>query len=255
MAGAHTMTDATRPAAPRLRRSARVPTPGARARIDYVSGDLINVSATGALIRAGRTLDVGTEWAVTLDLELRRISLSGRVVRCDPVTVELPGGAVLKRAAFSLGVVFTTVSSDAMQSIIQLCGGTLTVEELPHRVLVVDDDPVLAGSITQLLTERGYQVRSVSDARQVLVAAKASRADAVLIHLSKVRESSMWWALETLQSDPATASIPVVVLTGPQLVEGDHARYLGERNVRIVTTPSADALNSAVEEALQPRAR
>lgn len=232
-----------------------MPTPGIRARIDYVSGDLINVSATGALIRTGRTLAVGSEWPVTLDLEVRRVSVSGRVVRSEPVTVELPGGAVLKRAAFSLGVVFTAVSSNAMQSLVQLCGGTLTVEELPYRILAVNDDPVTAGTVTQMLAELGYQVRSVADARQVVAAAKENRADAVLIHLSKEREPSMWWALEILQSDATTARLPVVVLTGPQPVENDRARYLAGRNVRIVTTLTADGLNSALQAALQPRRR
>lgn len=237
---------------PRITRSVRVPTPGLRARVNSVTGDLINVSATGALIRASRTLSVGSEWPVTLDLEARRIDLSGRVVRCQAMAVELPGGAVLTGRLHALGVLFTSVSSAAMQAIVQLCGGTLSVEELPYRILVVSDDAVSNAGMSQTLIDFGYQVRPVTDARQVLDAAKESRADAVLIDLAWRGEPSMWWVFEVLKTDPATARIPLVALTEADALKPDRARYLAERRVRVLTQPTArDTLQSVLQDALR----
>lgn len=222
-----------------------------RARINDVTGDLVNVSATGALIRARRALGVCTEWPLVLDSEVRRIALSGRVVRCESAAVELPGGAILKRTVFALGVVFTAVSSAAMHNIVQLCGGTLKVEALPHRILLVDEDPSSSGALTQTLTDLRYEVRSVADARQVIDAAKDCRADAVVIHLASRWVPSMWWALEVLRSDPATARLPIVAVTTADALDVHRPQYLAERKVHIVTGSTAEALEAALQRALQ----
>lgn len=252
MAVSARMTDPIRRSPPRITRWVRVPTPGLRARINHVLGDLINVSATGALIRSSRMLAVGSEWPVTLDLDARRIDLSGRVVRYESTALQLPGGAVLARPLYALGVVFTSVSSAAMQAIVQLCGGRLTVEELPYRILVVGDDAALNAGICQTLTDLGYQVRVVTDARQVVDAAKDSRADAAVIHVALHREPSTWWVVEVLKTDPATALMPLLALAEPASVKPDRARYLAERHVRVLAeSPAPEALQLALQDALR----
>lgn len=222
---------------PRLTRSVRVPTPGVYARVDYVDGELVNVSATGALVRMNRDLPVGGKCPVILDVEVRRIDLSGRVVRCQATGIELPGGAVLKRPVYALGVIFTYVSAAAMQGIVQLCGGGLSVEELPYRILVVGDDVKLNGVVSSTLTDAGSLVRVVTDARRVLSAAKESPTDAVIADLRLEREPSMWWVLEVLETDPATAGTPLAVLAESASLTPDRRRYLAERRVRLLTQP------------------
>ena len=49
------------------------------------------------------------------------------------------------------------------------------------RILVVDDDEAVAGSLTDLLTEEGYTVRSVTDSRKAVEAFEAFHPDLVML--------------------------------------------------------------------------
>jgi CheY-like chemotaxis protein len=206
---------------------------GIRARVTTATGDVLNVSATGALVRLLREITVGTHGPIVLDPEARRIEVSGRVVRCERTTIELAGGAILKQASYTVGIVFTQASGAAMQGIAQLCGGALSIEQAPYRVLVVSDDAALGASIGEALIGAGYRARLVTDARGAIGAAKESSADIAVVDL---RESSMWRVLDVLESDPATARIHVLALTGPALNAEDQ-RYLAGKRVQVIAQP------------------
>ncbi len=246
------MMDSGRRVSPRLTRAVRVPTPGVRARVNAATGDLLNVSATGALVRLPRELPVGSSWPVILDLDARRIDLSGRVVRCERLTIALPGGGVLERPAYVTAVMFTHASASAVQGVAQLCGGAIAIEELPFRVLVVSDDKRINADVGGSLAGAGYQARLVTDAREALAAAQQCHADAAIVNLRLNREPSMWWVLEVLESDPATAGIPLVALAEPASLKPDRRQYLVERRVRLLPLPvSTDDLLALLARTLR----
>ncbi len=217
----------------RLPRSIRVPTPGVRARVNTVAGDLLNVSATGALVCIGRELAVGAEGPILLDPDARRIDLYGRVVRCSRLTIELPG-AVLKQPLYGAGVMFTYASASAVEGIAQLCGGAIAIEELPCRVIVVSEHEAMSAGIGRTMSHAGYHVRLVGDARQTLAAARESHADAVIVDLTGSAEHPPEWVFDLLAADDATAGLPAVVLLDPASIGAERRRLLDERGVRVL---------------------
>jgi CheY-like chemotaxis protein len=216
-------------------RSVRVPTPGVRARVNSAPGDLLNVSATGALVRVDRELPVGTDGPLLVDTQGRRIDLFGRVVRCVRLAIELPGGAVLRQPSYAIGVMFTYASASAIEGIAQLCGGAIAIEELPSRVLLVSDDAGINRSVSSTMSQKGYHVRLVTDAREALAAAKESHADLIIVNLKSNRERSMWWVLDLLASDGAVNTIPVVALAEPSAITAEHHRVISERGVALLS--------------------
>jgi DNA-binding response OmpR family regulator len=138
-----------------------------------------------------------------------------------------------------------------MQSIVELCGGSLAVEALPYRLLAVDDDETRNEQICRTLIDAGYVVRLITDPRQAVEAAKESRADAVILNLGLEREPSTWWVLESLAADAETTATPVLALVEPASLRPDRQRYLAARRVRALTAPvTFEDLLSALEAVL-----
>jgi putative two-component system response regulator len=81
------------------------------------------------------------------------------------------------------------------------------------RILVVDDNPGIAGLMSQLLAMRGYEVVIASDAQQ---AEDEIRHDAPDLILSDVRMpgKSGYELCRDLKENPATRLIPFVLITG-----------------------------------------
>ncbi|HEX6265883.1 MAG TPA: response regulator [Burkholderiales bacterium] len=80
------------------------------------------------------------------------------------------------------------------------------------RVLVVDDDPDMAGYLARLLAEQGMAVESLSDGDSVVRKVMASPPDMLLLDVL-LPGCSGFEICEQLKSDPATALIPVILVT------------------------------------------
>jgi len=81
------------------------------------------------------------------------------------------------------------------------------------RILVVDDQPSIAGLMGQLLTMRGYEVVTASDAQQAEAEVRRQAPDLILSDLRMPGKSGYDLCRE-LKSDPATRLIPFVLITG-----------------------------------------
>jgi CheY-like chemotaxis protein len=91
----------------------------------------------------------------------------------------------------------------------------------PARVLVVDDDEVIRQLIMVHLRVGGFEVAPAFDGQDALSKVGEFRPD--VITLDAVMPGLDGWATAArLRSDPATASIRVVVLS-PQTADGDPA--------------------------------
>jgi putative two-component system response regulator len=81
------------------------------------------------------------------------------------------------------------------------------------RILVVDDHPGIAGLMNQLLSARGYDVVTASDAEQGETEVRRQLPDLILSDVKMPGKSGYDFCRE-LKNDPATRLIPFVLITG-----------------------------------------
>jgi putative two-component system response regulator len=81
------------------------------------------------------------------------------------------------------------------------------------RVLVVDDDPILAGVVRQLLSAEGHEVVVALNGAQALNQVRAEPPDLVMLDLNMPGVGGLE-VCHQLKSDPGTRLIPILVLTG-----------------------------------------
>jgi CheY-like chemotaxis protein/phosphoribosyl 1,2-cyclic phosphodiesterase len=80
------------------------------------------------------------------------------------------------------------------------------------RILVVDDDPDIRALATQALSQDGHIVTEASNGPEALVAIAAQAPDLLVLDLMMPVVSGLE-VLKLLRSRPATASLPIVLLT------------------------------------------
>jgi putative two-component system response regulator len=86
----------------------------------------------------------------------------------------------------------------------------------PHRaprILVVDDQPAIAGLMSQLLSIRGYDVVTAGDAQQAEAEVHRQAPDLILSDVMMPGKSGYEFCRE-LKDNPATRLIPFVLITG-----------------------------------------
>ncbi len=81
------------------------------------------------------------------------------------------------------------------------------------RILVVDDHPAIAGLMSQLLTQRGYDVVTAADSEQAEAEVRRQAPDLILSDV-KMPGKSGYELCRVLKGDPATRLIPFVLITG-----------------------------------------
>src|ERR1700726_2403888 len=91
--------------------------------------------------------------------------------------------------------------------------GTVWPARRVPRILVVDDQPSIAGLMSQLLTMRGYEVVTAADAQQAQAEVRRQPPDLILSDVRMPGKSGYDFCRE-LKSDPATRLIPFVLITG-----------------------------------------
>ncbi len=90
--------------------------------------------------------------------------------------------------------------------------------ELPNgrRILLVDNDRDIAGTLAMLLEARGYAVQVCDDGRDAVEQADPVRHDLILMD-NEMKHLNGFEACRMLKSRPATARIPVLIATAGSL--------------------------------------
>lgn len=91
--------------------------------------------------------------------------------------------------------------------------GEITVHRRAPRVLVVDDQPSVAGLMSQLLGMRGYEVVTAASAEQAEAEVRRQLPDLILSDVRMPGKSGYELCRE-LKEDPVTRLIPFVLITG-----------------------------------------
>lgn len=99
-----------------------------------------------------------------------------------------------------------------------------------QTLLVVDDDPEIAGMLSTRLESRGYKVLTASDGKEALAEARRHRPALIVLDVMMPGKNG-WEVARALKQDPVTEGIKVIMLTA-----------IGE-NVNEITSPlyGADA--------------
>lgn len=126
--------------------------------------------------------------------------------------------------------------------------GTTAVNDCPHCVLVVDDDPSIRKLISTFLRRRGYTPIEAKNGREALEGMRSGEAELVLLDLM-MPEVSGWDVLEERAKDASLQTIPIVVVSanfGPEA-----ARALNKGICGMLPKPfDLDALEAIVKTCL-----
>lgn len=80
-------------------------------------------------------------------------------------------------------------------------------------VLLVDDDPVFVDAVAAVLRTR-FDVTTAADGEQAVMRIAERRPDVIVLDVMMSYQSEGYDLASTLKKDPATADIPIVILTG-----------------------------------------
>lgn len=90
------------------------------------------------------------------------------------------------------------------------------------RVMAVDDDPVIRGLLEVNLEMEGHDVVTAVDGRDALDKVQADPPDLILLDVMMPNVNG-WEAATALKGDPATRSIPVILLSA-RAMEADRRK-------------------------------
>jgi len=96
---------------------------------------------------------------------------------------------------------------------------------MAKRILIVDDDPEVVELLQVILTGAGYTTLTASTGEEALTKAQQSTPDLIILDLL-LPEANGFTVCEHLRRHPATASVPIMILTGlpgelPRLAAGE----------------------------------
>jgi DNA-binding response OmpR family regulator len=108
-------------------------------------------------------------------------------------------------------------------------------------LLVVDDEPEINKLVARIFEKRGYRVTSALDGAEALAAVKRQRPDLIMLDLNLPRIDG-WEVCRQLKSDPATRSIPIIMLTAAHANVDDAQIGLGLGADEYVAKPFVKAV-------------
>ena len=100
----------------------------------------------------------------------------------------------------------------------------MTSSRPAKKILIVDDEPHIVTYLEMLLRDGGYETVSASDGKQGIELAKREKPDLVTLDIS-MPEASGTRFYRDFKTDPALASIPVVIVTAVTGYGGDAHGY------------------------------
>ena len=157
-------------------------------------------------------------WDILADLKGRTATSAIPVVIASSVDERGKG--------FALGAtdyLLKPVSRDALLDTIRRAAGSTGSRNPPCKVLAIDDDPLALELTEAVLAPEGFAVLRANGGAAGVEAARRERPALIILDLL-MPEMDGFAVIESLRSDPATDSIPIVVLTGKTLSGEDRER-------------------------------
>jgi len=186
----------------------------ARAVIDEVQ---VEVSDTGVGMTPDERDKLFTKFFRAQNPATQNVSGTGLGLNIVKSLVEKQGGRIWVTSEPTKGSTFTftipTVGTPALErTAAPAAPARAPVTKVGARILVVDDDPDHVGLFRHFLERGGYQVLVAHDARTALQTAQRERPDLITLDVN-LPDDDGFTLLEWLKADPATAPIPVIMLS------------------------------------------
>ena len=108
-------------------------------------------------------------------------------------------------------------------------------------LLVVDDEPEINRLVARLFEKRGYRVVSALDGAEALAQVARERPDLIMLDLNLPKIDG-WEVCRRLKSDPATRTIPIIILTAAHANVDDAQIGLGLGADEYVAKPFVKAV-------------
>jgi signal transduction histidine kinase/CheY-like chemotaxis protein len=154
-------------------------------------------------------------------------------LKSDPATRDIPLIVVSivdnKEMGYRLGAdeyLVKPVDRQALMDVLQRYEGR------GKQVLIADDEPGVIDLVSQLLEEDSWTVRSATNGQEALDEIARQRPDVLLLDLM-MPVMDGFETLSRLRQDPATADLPVVVITAKDL-SADEREQLQQQAARVV---------------------
>lgn len=80
------------------------------------------------------------------------------------------------------------------------------------RIMIVEDNQVIVELLERRLSKQGYRVSTCVDSSLAVERCRKEKPDLIILDILMPGKSG-WEIMEDLKSDPATASIPVIIST------------------------------------------
>jgi two-component system phosphate regulon response regulator PhoB len=116
-------------------------------------------------------------------------------------------------------------------------------------ILLVEDDPDIRELVAYKLTRGGFEVVEAADGFAALQAARTRPPDAVILDIGLPRLSGIEVCRE-LRAAPATAAVPIIMLTGAVRLQELEQAYAAGASDYLVKPFSPRELQRRVEAAL-----
>ena len=126
------------------------------------------------------------------------ISVASTLGEGTTFTAHMPAEVVDKRTVSGVTTVEPAVADDA--------------DVAGPGIVVIDDDPAARELLVRTLTKEGFQVRAAAGGEEGLALVRARAPEAITLDLMMPGMDG-WAVLQELKADPATADIPVIMLT------------------------------------------
>ena len=149
------------------------------------------------------------------------INCTGHTV---PVEQEVIGDNWIKDVEFPLeGLEAALPAEDGL-----LAALNRVTDDRYKRVAIVDDHPHVRLLVRRILQAQGkYELFEAEDGKSALTMIRAEKPDLVILDLM-MPEMDGFSVLDELRNDPATASIPVIVVTAQELTSKEKERLEGQ---------------------------